>query len=125
MPNRPTYTTIDEYIATFPAEVQPILEQVRQTIRAAAPEAQESISYQIAAFKLRGHALIYFAGYKKHIGVYPVPLDAPEFKEELAPYASGKATAQFPLNKPIPLELIHRLTLWKAQAISGQPAKRS
>jgi uncharacterized protein YdhG (YjbR/CyaY superfamily) len=122
MTNKPTFTTVDEYFATFPSEVQTILQQVRQTIKEVAPDAEESISYQIAAFKHKGHAIIYVAGYKKHIGLYPAPLDAPEFKADLAPYASGKATAQFPLNKPIPFDLIRRIVVWKLGTLGVQPS---
>jgi uncharacterized protein YdhG (YjbR/CyaY superfamily) len=115
MPNKPTYTTVDEYFATFPPEVQTILQQMRQMIRDIAPDAEESISYQIATFKHKGRAIIYVAGYKKHIGLYPAPLDAPEFRAELAPYASGKATARFLLNKPMPFDLIRRIVTWKLE----------
>ena len=100
----PPPKTIDEYIAGFPADVQRIMEQVRATIRKAAPEATESISYRIPTFKLHGSYLVYFAGHTRHIGVYPAPVDAPALKKELAPYAAGKGTVQFPLDKPIPTD---------------------
>jgi uncharacterized protein YdhG (YjbR/CyaY superfamily) len=106
---------IDEYIATFPKEVQEILEKVRLTIRNAVPDAQEAISYQIPTFTLNGSSLIYFAGYKKHVGLYPAPIENAEFKAKLSPYASGKATAKFPLDKPIPFDLIGKIVKFKAK----------
>ena len=101
--------TIDEYIAGFPKEVQEILEKIRMTIRKAAPDAEETISYLIPTFTLKGKYLIYFAGYKKHIGVYPVPAGDAELNEELSVYQTGKGTLQFPLDKPIPLDLITKI----------------
>ena len=101
--------TIDEYIAGFPKEVQEILEKIRMTIRKAAPDAEETISYLIPTFTLKGKYLIYFAGYKKHIGVYPVPAGDAELNEKLSVYQTGKGTLQFPLDKPIPLDLITKI----------------
>jgi uncharacterized protein YdhG (YjbR/CyaY superfamily) len=103
-------TTIDEYITGFPPEVQAVLEEVRGTIRAAVPEAEETISYGIPTYKLNGRYVIYFAGYKKHVSVYPAPIGVEEFKEELAAYASGQGTAKFRLDRPIPFDLIIRMT---------------
>ena len=114
-------TTIETYIATLPEEVRPILKKVRATIRKAAPRATESISYQIPAFHLDGKYLIYFAGFKKHIGVYPIQGVLPELKDALAPYLSGKASARFPLDKPIPYGLITRIVKAKAKAIAANP----
>jgi len=101
--------TIDEYIAGFPKDVQEILEKIRVTIRKAAPDAEETISYAIPTFTLKGKYLIYFAGYKKHIGVYPVPAGGAELNEELSVYQTGKGTLQFPLDKPIPYDLISKI----------------
>jgi len=98
----PTPRSIDEYIAAFPEDLQEILQKVRTTVRAAAPEAEETISYHIPTFTLKGRYLVYFAGYQKHVSVYPAPIGIAEFREELATYASGKGTAKFPLDKPIP-----------------------
>lgn len=106
---QPAYAGIDEYIAAFPHDVQAVLRQVRATIRAAAPEAEEAISYQIPTFKLNGTYLIYFAGFKKHVSVYPAPVGNAEFAEEMAVYGSGKGTAKFPLDRPIPFDLITRM----------------
>ncbi len=100
---------IDEYIDGFPDDVQTILQKIRMTIRKAAPKADETISYAIPTYKLDGKALIYFAAFKKHVSVYPAPRGAAEFKEELKGYAGGKGTVQFPLDAPIPHELIRRI----------------
>lgn len=112
-----SFETVPEYIETFPPEVQKILKKIRATIRKAAPKATESISYQIAAYKLDGKVLIYFAGFSKHVSVYPAPRSAPEFAEELAAYKGGKGTVQFPLDKPIPYELITRIVSFRAASL--------
>ncbi len=117
--------TIDEYLAGFPNDVQKILEEVRMTIKKAAPDAEETISYQIPSFTLKGHYLIYFAAYKTHIGVYPAPIENVEFKEDLSVYASGKATAKFPLDKPIPFDLITKIVKFKAkESLANAKVKR-
>jgi uncharacterized protein YdhG (YjbR/CyaY superfamily) len=112
---RSTPESVDSYIAGFPPDVQKMLERIRKTIRKAAPKATESISYQIPAYKVDGKVLIYFAGFAKHISVYPAPRDAKEFKKELAAYKGGKGTVQFPLDKPIPYDLITRIVKFKLQ----------
>lgn len=101
--------TIDDYISGFPPEVQEILGKIRQSIRKAAPQAQETISYGIPTFTLRDTYLIYFAAYKKHIAIYPVPGGNDEFKEEVSAYRTGKGTLQFPLDKPIPYNLLRKI----------------
>lgn len=106
---------ITEYIASFPSNVQGVLEKVRQVIREAAPNAEETISYKIPTFTLNGRYLIYFAGYKKHIGLYPAPIENAAFKEELSVYASGKGTLKFPLDKPIPFKLINRIVKFRVK----------
>ncbi len=103
------HKTIDGYIAEFPKDVQAILQKVRRTIKKVAPSAQETISYQIPTFTLKGKYLIYFAGYKKHIGIYPVPAGNAAFKKEMAPYVAGKGTLRFPLDKPFPFGLITKI----------------
>lgn len=110
---RAVHTSMDEYIAGFPQDVQAILEKVRTTIRKAAPGAEEKISYEIPAFNLNGRYLIYFAAFKKHIGVYPAPIGNAEFKDELSAYASGKASARFPLDKPVPVRLITKIVKFR------------
>ena len=100
-----SFQNIDEYISTYPENIQAILENIRRTIQAAAPEAVESISYGMPVFKFKG-VLAYFAAYKKHIGFYPTPAGIEAFETELAKYKTGKGTLQFPLSQPIPYELI-------------------
>ena len=106
---------IDEYIARFPADVQKILHSIRQTIRKAAPDAAEAISYQIPTFKINGKNFIHFAAFKNHIGLYPAPRGVDEFAEELSNYDGGKGTVQFPLDKPIPYDLITRIVKFRTK----------
>jgi uncharacterized protein YdhG (YjbR/CyaY superfamily) len=115
------FRTIDEYIETFPKDVQPILEKVRQTIRKAAPKAVEAISYQMPTFKLNGKGLVYFAGYKGHIGFYPIPSGVEAFKKELSKYKQGKGSVQFPLDEPVPYDLVKRIVQFR---VKEQPAKK-
>ena len=112
--NQAAPKTIDEYIAGFPKDIQAILQRVRQTIREAAPDAEEKISYQMPAFTLKGN-LVYFAGFKNHIGFYPIPSGIEEFKEELSVYEQGKGSVQFPLDKPIPYDLISRIVKFRVK----------
>ena len=113
MANRTTASSIDEYIARFPPETQQALEELRALVRECAPDATETISYAIPTFDLNGHHLVHFAGYAKHIGFYPVPSAMESFKEELAPYRSGKGSAQFPLGLPLPADLIRRIVAFR------------
>lgn len=108
-------TTIDEYIAGFPEDVQDILQKVRATVHDAAPEAVEAIKYAIPTFMLKGKNLVHFGGLKKHIGFYPAPSGLVQFKEELAGYDGTKGAVQFPLDKPIPYDLIRRITAFRVQ----------
>ena len=103
---------IDQYISRFPDEVQVKLQAIRETIKKAAPEAEEVISYGMPGYKLHG-ALVYFAGNKHHIGFYPVPFGIKAFEKELGPYKSAKATAQFPYNKPIPFDLVTKIVQFR------------
>jgi uncharacterized protein YdhG (YjbR/CyaY superfamily) len=105
---------IDDYIAGFPADVQAILEKIRATIREAAPDATEAISYQMPTFKLEGN-LVHFAAYKKHIGFYPTPSGIEAFKAELSQYKGAKGSVQFPLDQPIPYDLIRRITEFRVK----------
>jgi uncharacterized protein YdhG (YjbR/CyaY superfamily) len=107
------FTSIDEYIATFPEETQKRLEQLRAAIHTAVPEAKEKISYQIGAFELNGKNLIGFAGWKNHISIYPIPSGSAAFNKEVAKYADGKGTLKFPLDKPLPLKLISRIVKYR------------
>lgn len=106
---------VDEYIAGFPGDVQKKLEQIRATIKKAAPEAEEAISYAIPAFTLKGRPLVYFAGFKNHVSLYPVPRGIEAFKKELSAYKGGKGTVQFPLDKPLPLNLITKIVKFRAK----------
>lgn len=110
-----TYNSVDEYIATFPKEIQLLLEQVRQTIIKKAPEAVESISYGMPAYKTYGKPLVYFAGYKKHIGFYATPTGHAEFANELSNYKQGKGSVQFPINYPIPYWLIEQIVIFRVK----------
>jgi uncharacterized protein YdhG (YjbR/CyaY superfamily) len=101
--------TIDDYIDTFPTDVQAILEQVRRRIGSTLPTADEAISYGIPTFTIGGRYLVYFAGWKHHISVYPVPAGDATFEQEIEPYRAGKGTLKFPLAKPIPYHLIERV----------------
>jgi len=112
--DKSTPKDIDEYIAGFPQDVQEILEKIRATVREAAPEAKEKISYGMPAFTLNGN-LVYFAAFKNHIGFYPIPSGIEEFKEELSVYKQGKGSVQFPLDEPMPYELITRIVKFRAQ----------
>lgn len=109
-----TYTTIDQYIAGFPPETQTILQKVRQTIQQAAPEATEKISYGIPTFVLHGN-LVHFGAYPTHIGFYPGSAPIAAFADQLEPYETAKGTVRFPLNQPIPYELIKQMTTYAVE----------
>jgi uncharacterized protein YdhG (YjbR/CyaY superfamily) len=106
------FISIDEYIATFPPATQTILQELRATIRAAAPQAEEKISYQMPTFALKGN-LVHFAAYPNHIGFYPTPSGITAFADELSRYKSAKGSVQFPIDQPLPLELISRIVLFR------------
>lgn len=110
-----TANNIDEYIAGFPPDVQKILQKIKATIKRAAPDATEAISYQIPTFKLGGKNFIHFAGFKNHIGLYPAPRGVDEFEPELSGYKGGKGTVQFPLDKPVPYDLISRIVKFRVK----------
>ena len=105
---------IDEYIAGFPQDVQEILEKIRETIQEAAPDAEETISYQMPTFRLKGN-LVHFAAFKKHVGFYPAPTGIEEFRQELSVYGGGKGSVRFPLDKPIPLDLISKIVEFRVK----------
>ena len=102
------FTSIDEYIGTFPEDIQKILQEIRATIQAAAPDAKEKISYQMPTFDLKGN-LVHFAAYKNHIGFYPTPSGTEAFKAEIARYQGAKGSIRLPLDEPMPLDLISRI----------------
>jgi uncharacterized protein YdhG (YjbR/CyaY superfamily) len=112
---QPAPATIDAYLAAFPPEVQAILEQIRQVIHEVVPNLGETISYGMPTFTLHGRYLIYFAVYKKHISVYPAPTGVADFQEALARYGAGKGTMRFPLDKPMPFDLIREIVRFRVQ----------
>ena len=116
---------IDEYIAGFPEDVQDKLNKMRATIRQAAPEAQEKISYQMPTFTLEGN-LVHFAAFKNHIGFYPTPSGIERFKEPLSVYKGAKGSVQFPLDQPIPYELVSKIVAFRVQEnLAKAAAKRN
>jgi uncharacterized protein YdhG (YjbR/CyaY superfamily) len=120
--SRTKFETIDEYIATFPQNIQHTLEELRQAIRDSAPEAKEAISYQIPTFKLNGN-LVHFAAFKNHIGFYPTSSGISQFKKELSHYEISKGTVRFPINKPIPLDLIKKIVKFRVKENSNDSKK--
>ena len=114
------FKTIDEYIQAFPKDVQGILKKMRQTIKEAAPGAVETISYQIPTFKLNGKGLVYFAAFKSHIGFYPIHASVEGFKKELSRYKQGKGSVQFPLDQPIPYDLVKKITRFRVKETAGR-----
>ena len=120
------FDSIDGYIVSFPKDVQDVLQQVRQTINEAAPEAEEAISYNMPAFKLNGN-LVWFGAFKNHIGFYPIESAVKEFKDKLAGYEVSKVqgTIKFPLNKPIPLSLIKEIVKFRVpEKLTGKDAAK-
>lgn len=113
--NKGEIETIDDYIKTFPKDVQGILKKIRQTIHKAAPEAVETISYKMPTFKLNGKYLVYFAAWEKHIGFYPIPSGIDKFKKELSKYKIAKGSVQFPIDRNIPLNLISKIVKFRAK----------
>jgi uncharacterized protein YdhG (YjbR/CyaY superfamily) len=103
------FQSIEEYIAACPEESQAYLKQIRKLIHSLAPDAKEKISYQIACFELNGRNLVHFAGWKKHVSLYPVPAGSEAFVRQIEPYANDKGTLKFPLDEPLPLKLIERV----------------
>ena len=108
------YKTIDEYIITFPKNIQIILEKLRQAIRDSAPNAEEAIRYQMPTFRLNGN-LVHFAAFKNHIGFYPTPSAIEAFKERLSSYKTSKGAIQFPLNEPIPTDLVAEIVKYRVK----------
>ncbi|HEY6625381.1 MAG TPA: DUF1801 domain-containing protein [Ignavibacteriaceae bacterium] len=121
--SKQNFQTIDEYIKTFPRDIQQILEAVRKTIKESAPDAEETISYQIPTFKLNGN-LVHFAAFKNHIGFYPTPSGQKAFQKELSVYKSGKGSIQFPIGKSIPFTLIKRIVKYRVKENSTNTTKK-
>lgn len=107
--------TVDEYIENFSGDTQERLRQMRKTIRENAPDAEESIAYEMPAYKLNGKALVYFAGYENHIGFYATPTGHAQFAEQLSQYKQGKGSVQFPLSEPLPLGLIRDIVKFRVE----------
>lgn len=119
MAKRSTANSIDEYIAEFPPEIRKVLEELRALIRASARDATETISYAIPTFDLNGKHLVHFAGYAGHVGLYPAPSGLEAFKEDLKPYKTGKGSVQFPIDQPLPEDLIRRIVEFRLAEIGS------
>jgi uncharacterized protein YdhG (YjbR/CyaY superfamily) len=115
MTSRNKPATVASYIAAFPPQTQRILKQIRATLKQSVPGLKEKISYRIPTLTLNGHYVIYFAGFRNHVSVYPAPRGHESFKEALAKYKGGKGTAQFPLDQPVPHRLIARIAKFRAK----------
>ena len=122
--NKSTPQNIDEYIANFPKDIQEILQELRTTIREAAPDAVEAISYQMPTFRLKGN-LVHFAAYKNHIGFYPTPSGIEKFKKELSVYEGAKGSVKFPIDQPLPLDLISNIVRFRVTENLEKAAAKS
>ena len=119
------FKTIDQYLATHPEKVRAVLQTVRGAIRKAVPDAEEVISYQMPAFKLRGRVMIFFAGWKEHYSIYPATDGLTEaFKKDLAGYEMSKGTIKFPLSEPVPANLIARLAKYRAKVAKAKTKRK-
>jgi uncharacterized protein YdhG (YjbR/CyaY superfamily) len=124
MTDRSGASSVDAYIAEFPPEVQQVLQEMRNLIKAAAPDATEAISYAMPTFDLNGKHLVHFAAFKHHIGLYPTPTGVEAFKADLAPYKTSKGAVQFPLGQPLPTDLIRRIVAFRvAESMARKAAK--
>jgi uncharacterized protein YdhG (YjbR/CyaY superfamily) len=117
-------TSIDDYVAGFPLETQRVLQEMRELIAAHAPGAVETISYAIPTFDLNGRHLVHFAGYPRHVGFYPIPTGMDAFKAELSNYKTGKGSVQFPLDQPLPRDLIARIVEFRVAENLSRRARR-
>jgi uncharacterized protein YdhG (YjbR/CyaY superfamily) len=122
MTSRSTAGSIDAYIEGFPAATQEALRMMRALIREAAPEATETISYAMPTFDLNGRHLVHVAGFARHIGFYPVPTGIEAFKTELGAFKTGKGSVQFPLDRPLPVDLIRRIVEFRVRELAGRDA---
>ncbi len=113
MTTKKQFATVDEYIGSFPADVQTVLEQLRELIRKTVPEAEETISYQMPTYKLNGSYLVYFAAWKNHVGFYPTGSGTEAFKGKLGPYKQSKGSVHFPFDKPIPYDLVEEIVRFR------------
>jgi uncharacterized protein YdhG (YjbR/CyaY superfamily) len=118
------FASVDEYIGSFPADVQAILQQVRQTILDAVPAARETISYQMPTITLGGARLLYFAGWKRHISLYPAPAGDETFERRIGPYRAEKSTVKFPLSRPIPYDLVEQVARLRTEQLRTEQLRR-
>lgn len=118
------FKSVDQYIESFPQDIQVLLKKIREVIINNAPNAVESISYGMPAYKLNGKPLVYFAGYKSHIGFYATPTGHAEFAEELSVYKQGKGSVQFPINEPVPYDLIKRIVAFRVTENNQKSTKK-
>lgn len=118
-----TPTTIEEYIAAYPADVQERLRAMHQAVRSVAPDAAEKIGYGIPTFTLNGKNLVHFGASKKHIGFYPTPSGIENFAEDFSRYEGAKGSVQFPLDQPLPLDLVKRVTAWRVEQLTAAKKK--
>jgi uncharacterized protein YdhG (YjbR/CyaY superfamily) len=123
MANRSIAGSIDEYIAGFPPETQKVLEELRALIKSCAPDAIETISYAIPTLDLNGRHLVHFAGYERHVGFYPIPSGMEAFEAELKSFKRGKGSVQFPLDRPLPMDLIRRIVEFRVGENMARAAK--
>lgn len=107
--------TVDEYINSFPKDIKAILKEVRAVIRKSAPEAEERMAYRMPAYRINGRPLVYFAGYNTHVGLYATPSGHSRFARELSGYKTGKGSVQFPVDEPMPLDLISRIVKFRVE----------
>jgi uncharacterized protein YdhG (YjbR/CyaY superfamily) len=114
------FETVEEYIASRPKNVQDILKKLRDTVKKTVPEAVESISYEMPTFNLNGHRLVYFSAWKNHIGFYSIPEGDEAFRDELSPYRGEKGSLRFPLDKPIPYDLVKKIALFRLKEIGAE-----
>lgn len=119
-----SYLTVDEYISDFPKDIQKILEKIRQAVKKVAPLAEEEIAYQMSAYKLNKKPLVYFGAFTNHIGFYTTPTGHLAFKKELSVYKQGKGTVQFPLDKPVPLNLIKNIVIFRIKENQQKTKKK-
>ncbi len=120
-----TYKSVESYIASFPESTQKVLQEIRNHIQKQVPEATETMSYGMPTFTLNGSYLIYYAGYKNHIGIYPAPVNEPGFKDDFLPFKTGRGSIQFPLNKSMPYPLIDKILKHNLQQNSKRVAEKS
>jgi uncharacterized protein YdhG (YjbR/CyaY superfamily) len=119
------FTSVDQYISTLPKDTQKMMQEIRKTIKAVVPKAEEGISYQMAAFKVNGDYFAHFAAWKKHIGMYPIPAGDAAFRKQIIPYMGAKSSLQFPLDKPLPLQLIRKMVKFRIAENRQNEKKKS